>query len=56
MRKEHIEIFLLKIDQLRDGAWVAIACTGTPLCPVAMLERYKHMGRVLLARNATSEQ
>ena len=45
MYKEHMEIFIesSKTDQLRDGAWVVIARTGTPLCPVAMLERYMCM-------------
>ena len=45
VRKEHIEIFIesSKTDQLRDGAWVVIACTDSPLCPVAMLECYMHM-------------
>ena len=37
-----MEIFVesSKTEQLRDGAWVVIACTGSKLCPVAMLERY----------------
>ena len=37
-----MEIFVesSKTDQLRDGAWVVNACTGSKLCPVAMLERY----------------
>ena len=40
-----MEIFIesSKTDQLRDGAWVVIARTGSPLCPVAMLERYMCM-------------
>ena len=40
--KDHMEIFVesSKTDQLRDGAWVVIARTGSKLCPVAMLERY----------------
>ena len=42
VHKEHIEIFIesSKTDQLRDGAWVVIARTDSPLCPVAMLECY----------------
>ena len=37
--KEHIEIFIesSKTDQLRDGAWVVIARSDSPPCPVAML-------------------
>ena len=40
--KEHKELFIesSKTDQLRQGATVVIACTGSRLCPVAMLERY----------------
>ena len=37
-------------DQLRDGAWVVIARTDSPLCPVAMSERYMRMA------NATGAQ
>ena len=34
--------------QLRDGAWVVIARTGSVLCPVEMLKRYMHMaGRTI---------
>lgn len=46
--KKHMEIFIesSKTDQLRDGAWVVIARTGTPLCPVAMLERYMRMANM----------
>ena len=48
MCKEHIEIFIesSKTDQLRDCAWVVIARTDSPLCPVAMLERYMRMAIV----------
>ena len=48
MYKEHMENFieLSKTNQLRDSAWVVIAHTGTPLCPVAMLERYMHMANI----------
>ena len=40
--EEHMEIFVesSKTNQLREGAWVVIACTQNKLCPVAMLERY----------------
>ena len=43
-----MEIFIEsnKTDQLRDSAWVVIAHTGTPLCPVTMLERYMHMANI----------
>ena len=43
-----MEIFIesSKTDQLRDGAWVVIAHTGTLLCPVAMLERYMRMADI----------
>lgn len=48
VRREHIEIFIesSKTDQLRDGAWVVIARTDSPLCPVAMLERYMRMANI----------
>ena len=53
MYKEHMEIFikLSKTDQLRDGAWVVIARIGTPLCPVAMLERYMRMANIADTRD-----
>ena len=46
--KEHIEIFIesSKTDQLRDCVWVVIARTDSPLCPVAMLQRYMRMAIV----------
>ena len=46
--KDHVEIFVesSKTDQLRNGAWVIIARTGSPLCPVAMLERYMCMADI----------
>ncbi len=39
---DHMELFIesSKTDQLRDGAWVVVARTGTRLCPVAITERY----------------
>ena len=42
LHSDHVQIFVesSKTDQLRDGAWVVIARTKTPLYPVAMLERY----------------
>ena len=48
MHKEHFEIFIesSKTDQLRDGAWVVIAHTDSPLYPVAMLERYMRMANI----------
>ena len=50
---EHVEIFVesSKTDQLRDGAWVVIARTRSTLCPVAMLERYLHMSKVVARRD-----
>ena len=43
-----MEIFIesSKTDQFRDSVWVVIARTGTPLCQVAMLERYMHMANI----------
>ena len=48
--KEHMEIFIesSKTDQLRQGATVVIAHTGSRLCPVAMLERYLRAASVEL--------
>ena len=48
MHKEHREIVIesSKTDQLRDGAWVVIARTGIPLCPVAMLEWYMRIANI----------
>ena len=45
LHQEYMELFteLSKTDQLRQGAVVVKACTGTNLCPVAMLERYMSM-------------
>ena len=47
--EEHAELFIKssKTDQYRDGAWVVIACTGKPTCPVSMLEHYTSMGGIL---------
>ena len=49
MCKEHIEIFIesSKTDQLGDCAWVVIARTNSPLCPVTMLECYMRMAIVI---------
>ena len=43
-----MELFIesSKTDQLRQGAWVVIACTGTNLCPVAVLQRYMSMASI----------
>ena len=45
---EHIELFIesSKTDQYRDRAWVTIACSGSPTCPVQMLERYSKLGGI----------
>ena len=43
--KNHVEIFV-EMDQLRDGAWVVVACTVSPLCPAGMLERYMRMANM----------
>ena len=32
----------------RDGAWVVIIRTGTPFCPIAMLEWYMRMANILI--------
>ena len=49
LHQEHMELFIesSKTDQLRQGAVVVIARTGTNLCPVAMLERYMAMAALL---------
>ena len=46
--QQHLELFIesSKTDQLREGALVVIARTGTNLCPVAMLERYLNLASV----------
>jgi integrase len=38
----HIKLFIerSKTDQFREGAWVVIAPTGRPTCPVNMLHQY----------------
>lgn len=38
----HMNVFIesSKTDKYRDGAWLVISNTGTPLCPVANLKRY----------------
>jgi hypothetical protein len=43
----HVDIFLArsKTDQLMAGAWVTIAATGTPYCPVALLQRLLQLGQ-----------
>ena len=48
--ESHMELFIesSKTDQLRQGAVVVIARTGTSLCPVAMLERYVRMSAITL--------
>ena len=48
--RDHLELFIesSKTDQLRQGATVVIARTGSRLCPVAMLERYLHVAAVEL--------
>ena len=45
---EHMELFIesSKTDQYRDGAWVTIARSGFPTCPVQMLERYSKLGGI----------
>ena len=45
---DHMELFIesSKTDQLRDGAWVTIARTGTKSCPVAMTERYIKLANI----------
>lgn len=45
---EHMEIFVQssKTDQFREGARVLIARTGSPCCPVAMLERYMSLANI----------
>ena len=46
--EKHTEIFIesSKTDQLRDGAWVVIVRTGTPLYPVAMLKCFMRMANM----------
>lgn len=38
----HVKCFIekSKTDQYRDGAWVIVAATGNPTCPVNMLHKY----------------
>ena len=45
---EHMELFIesSKTDQYRDGAWVTIARSSSPTCPVQMLERYSRLGSI----------
>ena len=46
--EEHAELFeSSKTDQYRYGAWVVIARTGKPTCPVSMLERYMSVGGIV---------
>ena len=42
LNPSHVKLFLVKskTDQYREGAWVIIDATGSPLCPVSMLRRY----------------
>ena len=42
----HVAIFLRrrKNDQFREGSWVFIACSSTPPCPVAVLEKFLRIG------------
>ena len=50
---DYMEFFIesSKTYQLRQGAIVVIARTGTDLCPVAMLERYVQMTAVTLGES-----
>ena len=47
--EEHAELFIesSKTDQHQYGAWVVIARTGKPTCPVSMLKRYMSMGGIV---------
>ena len=42
-----IQITFSKTDQYREGASLVIACTGTPTCPVSMMQRYFSMGQLV---------
>ena len=42
-----IQITSSKTDQYREGASLVIACTGTPTCPVSMMQRYFSMGQLV---------
>ena len=33
-----------KTDQFREGSWVFVARCNTPLCPVAVLEKFLTVG------------
>ncbi len=50
---DYMELFIesSKIPQLRQGAIVVMAHTGTDLCPVAILERYVQMIAVTLGES-----
>ena len=50
---DHMELFIesSKTDQLRQGAIVVIARTGTSLCPVAMIERYAQTAAITLGES-----
>ena len=50
---DHMELFIesSKTDQLRQGATVVIARTGTNLCPIAMLECYVQMAGTTLGES-----
>lgn len=45
----HVKCFIQhsKTDQYREGAWVIIAATGKPTCPVAMLNKYMLLGDII---------
>ena len=44
--ESHVAIFLekRKTDQFREGSWVFVARCNTPLCPVAVLEKFLTVG------------
>ena len=42
-----MQITSSKTDQYREGASLVIAHTGTPTCPVSMMQRYFSMGQLV---------
>ena len=49
MFPSHVKCFIQqsKTDQYREGAWVIVAATGKPTCPVVMLLRYMALADIV---------
>lgn len=45
--EDHMRIFLVKRknDQYREGSWILVARSGSPTCPVKLLERFLAIGK-----------